>query len=178
MKLTEKTIFSETKFEGKIIKVKRDEVLMPDGSSSYREIVEHNGGVCIAPLTDNDTLIFVRQFRYAYGEEILELPAGKLEKCEDPKSAGIRELSEETGYTSRRVESLGVIYPTPGYCNEKIYLYLARDLEKFDQHLDDGEFLTLEEMSLEKALDMVMNGEIKDAKTQIIILKIAKILGM
>lgn len=178
MDLSEKTIASETIFEGKIIKVKRDTVLLPDGKSSFREVVEHNGGVCVVPLTKDNKLIFVRQFRYPYKEVVLELPAGKLERGEDPKSAGLRELSEETGYITKYLKSLGVLYPTPGYCGEKIYMYLADKLEKNEQHLDEDEFLSVEEIELEKAVEMVMSGEIKDAKTQVMILKIARLLGI
>ncbi len=178
MELTEKTLRSNTVFEGKVINVKTLTVLLPDGKEGYREIVEHNGGVCIAPLTDDNKMIFVRQFRSPYQEETLEIPAGKLEKGEDPSSAGIRELKEETGCTAGKYEYLGIIYPTPGYCGEKLYLYLARDLTRSTQDLDDDEFLNVEEIEIEKALEMVMNGEIKDSKTQIAVLKAARMLGI
>ncbi len=176
--LYEKTLNSVTLFDGKIIKVKRDDVLLPNGNTSFREVVEHNGGVCVAPLTKDNKLIFVRQFRYPYKEVILELPAGKLEKGEDPKTAGLRELFEETGYVAENLKDLGILYPTPGYCGEKIYMYLADELEKSEQHLDADEFLSVEEIPVEKALEMVMSGEIKDSKTQVMILKIARILGI
>ncbi len=176
--LCEKTISTTTVFDGKIIKVKRDDVLLPNGNKAFREVVEHNGGVCIAPLTKDNKLVFVRQFRYPYKEVILELPAGKLEKGEDPKSAGLRELSEETGYTAKEIKDLGILYPTPGYCGEKIYIFFAPSLEKGEQHLDTDEFLALEEIPLDKALEMVMSGEIRDAKTQVAVLKIARILGI
>ena len=114
MKLTEKTLNSNTVFEGKVINVKTLSVLLPNGCEGYREIVEHNGGVCVAPLTEDNKLIFVRQFRAPYQEETLEIPAGKLEKGEDHREAWIRELREETGCTAGKHEYLGIIYPTPG----------------------------------------------------------------
>lgn len=178
MELTEKTLRSETIFEGKVITVKKLSVLLPDGKEGYREIVEHNGGVCIAPLTEDNKLIFVRQFRAPYQEETLEIPAGKLEKGEDHSVAWIRELKEETGCTAGKYEYLGITYPTPGYCGEKLYLYLAKELTKSSQDLDDDEFLNVEEIEIEKALEMVMSGEIKDSKTQIAVLKVARILGI
>ncbi|MBR3714452.1 MAG: NUDIX hydrolase [Clostridia bacterium] len=178
MELTEKTLHSETIFEGKVITVKKLSVRLPDGKEGYREIVEHNGGVCIAPLTEDNKLIFVRQFRAPYQEETLEIPAGKLEKGEDHSEAWKRELKEETGCTARKYEYLGITYPTPGYCGEKLYLYLAKELTKSSQDLDDDEFLNVEEIEIEKALEMVMSGEIKDSKTQIAVLKVARILGI
>ena len=176
--LYEKTVDTTEIFSGKIIKVKRDDVLLSDGSKAFREVVEHSGGVCVVPITDEGNIVLVRQFRYPYKEVIYEIPAGKLEKGEDPEKAALRELSEETGYVTESVEDLGVLYPTPAYCGEKIYTYLARNMHKEDQHLDSGEFLFGEEMPLEKAVNMVISGEIKDAKTQIAILKIARKLGI
>lgn len=176
--LYEKTLGTTEIFDGRIIKVKRDDVLLSDGTEAFREVIEHSGGVCVAPLTEDNKLVFVRQFRYPYGEVIYELPAGKLEKGEDPKSAGLRELSEETGYLTDTLTELGILYPTPAYCGEKIYMYFARDMKKADQHLDSGEFLFVEEIPLEKAVEMVMRGEINDAKTQVMVLKIARILGI
>jgi ADP-ribose pyrophosphatase len=178
METIEKTLSSNTIFEGKVIKVKTLSVLLPNGNEGYREIVEHNGGVCVLPLTSDNKIIFVRQFRCPYQEEILEIPAGKLEKGEDHAEAWKRELKEETGCSAGNYEYLGIIYPTPGYCGEKLYLYFARDLVRSSQNLDEDEFLNVEEIEIEKALDMVMSGEIKDSKTQIAILKVARILGI
>ncbi|MBQ8743418.1 MAG: NUDIX hydrolase [Clostridia bacterium] len=178
MELFEKTLSSNTVFDGKIIRVRKDKVLLPNGDTSFREVVDHNGGVCVAPLTDEEKLIFVRQFRYPYKEIVTELPAGKLEKGEDPHAAGLRELSEETGYIAERLKPLGILYPTPGYCGEKIYLYLAENMKKGEQRLDEDEFLSVEEIPLPSAVDMVMNGEITDSKTQVLVLKIARILGV
>ena len=173
MNLTEKQLEKNYIYNGRILNLRRDVVLLPNGKTAYREIVEHNGGVCIAPLTDNDELIFVRQFRYPYMEEVLELPAGKRDSLdEDPKECGIRELKEETGACAKKVIPLGELYPTPGYCEEIIWLYLATGLTYGSQDPDEDEFLELEKIPLEKAVEMVISGEIKDAKTQATILKI------
>ena len=136
-----------------------DEALMPDGTTASREVVEHNGGVCVAPLTDDGELIFVRQFRYPYSEVLLELPAGKLE------------LKEETGATARSYISLGNLYPSPGYCGEIIHMYLAKGLTFGEQHLDKDEFLEVVKIPLQKAFEMVMNNQITDSKTQVGIVK-------
>ncbi len=175
MEFFEKTLSEKLIFDGKIIKVHVDEIELPDGSKSMREVVEHSGGVCVAPYTEEGNLIFVRQFRYPYKRELLELPAGKLEKGEDPLEAGIRELEEECGVVADKIIPLGTVYPTVAYCSEIIYTYCAVGLRKTAQHLDEGEFLALEEISLEKAEKMVMDGEISDSKTVAMVLKIANL---
>ncbi len=177
MNLEEKTLTTELVFNGKIFRVKRLTVELPNKNTAMREIVEHNGGVCVLPLTDDNKVIFVRQFRCPYGENLLEIPAGKLEKGENHFDAGKRELLEETGCKAKDFSFLGELYPTPGYCGEKIYMYFAKNLTKESQHLDDDEFLNVEEIPLDSALDMVMNGEIKDSKTQAALLKVARIIG-
>lgn len=173
MKLTEKTIDKKYIYEGKIINVRVDNAQLENGKITKRELVEHPGGVSIAALTSENEMLFVRQFRYPYGSVILEAPAGKLEKGEDPFAAGIRELKEETGVVGTNYQSLGNLYPTPGYCNEIIYLYACRISEYGEKQLDEGEFLEVERIPLEKAVKMVMNNEISDAKTQVLILKTA-----
>ncbi|MFI3141715.1 MAG: NUDIX hydrolase [Clostridia bacterium] len=175
MEFFEKTLSEKLIFDGKIIKVHVDEIELPDGSKSMREVVEHSGGVCVAPYTEEGNLIFVRQFRYPYKRELLELPAGKLEKGEDPLEAGIRELEEECGVVADKIISLGTVYPTVAYCSEIIYTYCAVGLTKTAQRLDEGEFLAIEEISLEKAEKMVMDGEISDSKTVAMVLKIANL---
>lgn len=174
MKLFEKTVEKNYVYEGRIINVRKDKAEHPDGTPCTREVVEHNGGVCVAPLTDNGELIFVRQFRYPYGEVVLELPAGKLEKGEDDGDAGMRELEEETGHIAREYHKLGVFYPTPGYCGEVIHLYAAWKLVETEAHPDEGEFLEVEKIPLEEAVDMVMRGEIPDGKTQTLIMRVAE----
>lgn len=173
--MTEKTLNEKNIFDGRIIRVHVDDIELPDGSKSQREVVEHSGGVCVAALTENDELFFVRQYRYPFKRELLELPAGKLEKGEDPLKAGLRELSEECGVEADKVLSMGTIYPTVAYCSEIIYLFAATGLHSTKQHLDDGEFLSVEKIPLKQAEDMVMNGEISDAKTVALILKVAKL---
>jgi ADP-ribose pyrophosphatase len=172
MDLTEKQISFEYKFKGKIVNLRVDDALLPNGTTAKREIVEHNGGVCVAPLDDEYNLYFVKQFRYPYMEIVTELPAGKLEKGEDPFEAGKRELKEETGATAQKYVDLGKLYPTPGYCGEIIHMYLATELEFGEQNPDEDEFLEVYKIPLAKAVEMVMNGEIRDSKTQTMILKI------
>ncbi len=170
--LNETTAKKHMVYEGKIINVRNDEAILPNGKPCRREVVEHPGGVCVAALTDDNELLFVRQFRYPYGEVLLELPAGKLERGEPPLPAGQRELAEETGATAAYYESLGQFYPTPGYCGEVIYLYFAGGLTFAAQNLDEDEFLQCERIPLEKAVELVLSNEIKDGKTQAAVLKV------
>lgn len=172
MNLTEKQIKAEYKFKGKIINLRVDDALLPDGTVAKREIVEHNGGVCVAPMDDEENLYFVKQFRYPYMETVTELPAGKLEKGENPLEAGKRELQEETGAVATKIVSLGKLYPTPGYCGEIIHIYLATGLSFGAQNPDEDEFLEVCKIPLKKAVEMVLNGELPDSKTQTAILKI------
>lgn len=172
MNLIEKQISSDYKFKGRIINLRVDEALLPNGKTASREVIEHPGGVCIAALTDNDELYMVRQFRYPYSEVVLELPAGKREWGEEPEPCGRRELTEETGMTAENFKFLGELYPSPGYVGEIIYLYLATKLKSGEMNPDEDEFLECEKIPLNKLVDMVLSGEIKDAKTQTLILKI------
>lgn len=173
MNLTEKQLEKNYIYKGRILNLRNDTALLPNGKTANREIVEHNGGVCVAALTDENELIFVKQFRYPYMEEILELPAGKRDsKDEDPLACGIRELREETGATAEKIIPLGELYPTPGYCEEIIWLYLATGLSYGKQDTDEDEFLSVYKIPLKKAVKMVMSGEIKDAKTQTLVLKV------
>ena len=176
MELFEKTVEKNYIYEGRIINVRRDKAELPDGKPCTREVVEHNGGVCVAPLTNEMELIFVRQFRYPYMEVVLELPAGKLEKGEDPFEAGKRELEEETGNVGGKFYDLGKFYPTPGYCGEIIYLYAASELKATQMNLDEDEYLEVEKIPLEKAVDMVLAGEIPDGKTQTLIMRVAEMV--
>ena len=178
MELTEKTLNEEYINKGRIIKVRRDEVELPNGHKSMREVVEHSGGVCVLPLTDRDEVIFVRQFRYPYKEVILEIPAGKRDHGEEsPLECGKRELAEETGAKADKYTSLGELYPSPGYCGEVIYMFLATGLTFGDTNPDEDEFLNVEKIPFDKALDMVLSDEIKDSKTQCALMKAAILLG-
>lgn len=172
MDLFEKQLSSEYFFKGKIINMRRDVALLPDGNEAFREVVEHPGGVCVAALTDNDEVLFVRQFRYPYSQEVLEIPAGKRDRGEEPIVCGKRELVEETGATASNFFSLGTLYPTPGYTDEVIFMYGATGLSFGEAKPDEDEFLTLEKIPLERAVEMVMDGSLPDAKTQTCILKL------
>lgn len=173
MNLEEKQLTSEYIYNGKIIKLRRDTALLPNGKTSAREVVEHNGGVCVAALTDNDEVLFVKQFRYPYMEIVTEIPAGKRDGTdEDPLACGMRELKEETGAEAERFIPLGRLYPSPGYCGEVIWMFAATGLSYGEQHPDDDEFLSVEKIPLEKAVQMILSGEITDAKTQAAVLKL------
>lgn len=171
MHLEEKTLSSELKFDGKIVKLFVDKAELENGEVVTREMVKHPGGVCVVPLDKDDNVLMVRQFRYPPHKVLLEIPAGKLEYGENPEECGLRELREETGCTCDEFTFLGSIIPTPAYDNEIIYMYLARGLHDGAQKLDDDEFLDVEKIPLEKAVEMIMNNEIEDAKTQIALLK-------
>ena len=173
MNLTETPLQQTVIYDGKIIRVRVDDARLPSGAIAKREVVDHPGGVCVAALTDQEELLFVRQFRYPYGEVIPEIPAGKLEPGEDPLPAGKRELQEETGATAAHYESLGQLYPSPGYCGEIIHMYMATGLSFGEMSPDEDEFLEVERVALDKAVDMVLSGDIKDAKTQAAVLKVA-----
>ena len=177
MELTEKTLSSEKIFDGRILHVRRDTVLLPNGHQSTREVVDHPGGVCVLALDDQERVLVVSQFRYPYGEVLRELPAGKLEYGEDPAQAAIRELREETGAVAGTFQPLGELYPSPGYCGEIIRMYLARDLSFGDTDPDEDEFLGLERAPFSQLVEQVMSGEIKDAKTIAAVLKV-KLLGL
>ncbi len=173
MNLEEKQLSKEYIYEGKIINVRKDEALLPDGRTALREVVEHPGGVCVAALTEQNEILMVRQFRYPYGEIVLEIPAGKRDsRDEEPLECGKRELREETGAVAEKIFSLGTLYPTPGYCGEIIWLYGATGISFGETDPDDDEFLTVEKIPLERAVEMIMSGEIKDAKTQTAVLKL------
>lgn len=175
MDLRETSLSADYRYEGKIINLRVDEARLPDGSVASREVVEHPGGVGIIALTDEGEVLLVQQYRYPYGEVTTEIPAGKRDRGEDPLTTGKRELAEETGASADNFTPLGVLYPTPGYCNEVIYLYLATELHFAEQHPDEDEFLDVLRLPLDTLVDKVMAGEIPDAKTQIAALKAWKL---
>lgn len=175
MHLKEEKIRETLIYDGRIIKVTRDDVRLEDGSTSIREVVHHSGGVCAAPLTADGELIFVRQYRYPFQRALLEFPAGKREEGEEPINGVKRELMEEVGAKAGKWISLGEIYPTVAYDTEVIYLYLAMDLDFFNATPDEGEFIDVEKYSFDDALKMVMDNEIRDAKTVAMILKIKQL---
>ncbi|MDR0903325.1 MAG: NUDIX hydrolase [Ruminococcus sp.] len=168
----EETISSELIYKGKIIEVRVEQAKLFDREVT-RELVLHNGGVCVAAFTDDDEIILVKQFRYPFKEGLIELPAGKLEKNEDHYSAGLRELAEEVGATPDIYEYLGVLYPSVAYLYEKIHIYYAKSLHFGETHFDDDEYIEVLKVPFEEAVEMVLNNEIKDAKTAAGILMIA-----
>ena len=178
MELWEKTLSSQTVFEGEIVTVKVDKALLLNGAEASREVVEHNGGVCILALCEDGTVPMVRQFRYPLGDVLLELPAGKLERGEDPRAAAIRELGEEVGLEPDEVIELGFIYVSPGFCTEKLHMYLARELKSVPVHPDEDEFLDIVHLPFDVLVERVMSGEITDGKTVATTLKTKTLLGL
>ncbi len=152
-------------YNGRVLTMHVDDVLLCDDQKANRECVDHPGGVAVIGVTDDDMVVLVRQFRYPYKETIYEIPAGKLEKGEDPFEAGKREFKEETGGVAEEYISLGEIYPSPGYTNEIIRLYAAKNITFEEQNLDDDEFLQVCQISFDELIRRIMSGEIKDAKT-------------
>lgn len=166
MEFEEKTLSGEYIYKGKVLNLKKDLVELPDKTTSYREIVEHGGGAAVLCVSDGKVLM-VKQFRYAYKEEIIEIPAGKIDKGETPEKAARRELEEEAGIVADEMTLISEIYPSPGYTNEKIYVYRAEGLKKGNPHTDKDEFLRAFWLPLKDAEKMCRNGEIKDSKTLI-----------
>ena len=157
---------SNVTHKGKIVTITVDKLRMPDGSEAYRETVVRGKNAAAVLAVDNDgSLIFVRQYRHAFKEMLLEIPAGVLEEGEDAEAGVLRELEEETGKKAETLEFLCEMYPTVGYCTEKITLFIATDLTEGQQKLDADEFLEIEEYTLDEAVDMIYKGEIKDGKT-------------
>ena len=168
---------SEEIFDGVILHVFKDTVALPNGRPATREVIRHVGAVGVIPVTEDGKVIIERQFRYPLNRIVTEIPAGKLDSfTEDRLSAAKRELEEETGYTAKEWVSMGDYYPTPAYCDERITLYLARGLEAGIRHLDEDEFLNFEAVPLTELVDDVMAGRITDGKTQVAILKAARLL--
>ncbi|MGM9970548.1 MAG: NUDIX hydrolase [Anaeroplasma sp.] len=165
MEMKEKKLSSDLIFEGKVVKIVKDKVMCPNGRESIREIVRHNGGAGVLCITNDNKILLIKQYRYAYDEIIYEIPAGKLEEGENPYNAAMRELEEETGNKASELIPLGSIYPTCGYSSEIIYLYLATNCEHTRQHFDDDEFIEVFYFTIDEVKKMIINGTIKDAKT-------------
>lgn len=177
--LTEVQTASQEIFDGVILHVFKDSVQLPNGNPATREVIRHVGAVGVIPVTDDGRVIIERQFRYPLNRVVTEIPAGKLDSfTENRLSAAKRELEEETGYTAKEWISMGDYFPTPAYCDERITLYLARGLEQGKRHLDEDEFLNFEAVPLSDLLLDVMEGRITDGKTQVAVLKAARILGL
>lgn len=173
----EKQKSSRLIFDGTVLHVYRDEIYLPNGKEGYREFCRHNGAVCVVPVTDEGEVILVRQYRYAVGQMMLEIPAGKLDTPdEDPTSAALRELREETGATCRSLTYMGVYFPSPAILTEKIHVYLAEGLEFGENDLDDDEFLEVLRIPMDKLVDMIVKGEVPDGKTQMAVLRAEKMI--
>ena len=171
MEHIEKRIDGEIKYTGVIVNIRLDNAEIENGRIVKREVVEHPGGVAIVPVDENGNVLLVRQFRYPFMRELIEIPAGKLEPGEDPFECAKRELSEETGCTAGKYVYLGPMYSSPGFCEETLHVYLALDLTYGKMHLDEDEFLSVERVPMSKIVEMIMNNDIPDAKTVFGVLK-------
>jgi ADP-ribose pyrophosphatase len=170
---TEKTTQEHLLYEGRVVRVYELQVELHTGETARREVVRHNGGACILAIDDQKNAYLVRQYRKAIEKHTLEIAAGKLEPGEDPLVCATRELLEETGICASQIESLGWIYPTPGYCDEKLYLYLATGLSHGESSPDPDEYLECVKVPLAQCLEKIESGEINDAKTVIALLRTA-----
>lgn len=176
--LVEKTLRREEKFAGKILSVHVDEVLLPNGNTSTREVVEHVDGVAVLPLDGENNVLTVTQYRYVLGRTLLEIPAGKLDPGEEPETGALRELREETGAVPEIFSPLGRILPAPGCYTETLHLYLARGLRMEEQCLDPDEFLNVERIPFDEMVRRCLDGEIEDAKTVAAVLMAKVKLGL
>ena len=178
MELTERRVSSKTIFEGRIIKVTLDQAELPNGKLAAREVVEHPGGVAVLALEEDNTTYLVKQFRYPIQQQLLELPAGKLDGPEDHLLAAKRELSEETGLEAEEWTYMGSILASPGFCTERLHMYLARKLSHKKQHLDEDEFLNVVPLPFDALVRQVMDGSQDDAKTVAAVLKAKTLLEL
>ena len=176
--LTERTVSREDLFTGKVVSLHVDKVELPNGDIATREVVEHVDGVAVLPLDENNCVYTVTQYRYVFHTPLLEIPAGKLDPGEDPRSGALRELREETGAVPESLESLGSIVLSPGCFGETLHLYLARGLRMEEQHLDEDEFLNVDRIPFEELYSRCLSGEITDAKTVVSVLKTKLLLGL
>lgn len=165
-------------FKGRVLRLVKDDITLPNGRKSVREVIRHKGAVCVVPVTDKGEVVIVKQYRYPFDEVLVEIPAGKLDTVDEiPLEAAKRELHEETGAVADSIKYLGAYYGSPAILDEKIYMYLAEGLHFGEQELDDDEFVETERIPLEKLCTMIMNGEVPDGKTQAAVLRAAVILG-
>ena len=173
MELFEKTLESELVFDGAVCHLYKDKVELPDGSTSMREYIKHLGAVCVIPITDEGEVILEKQYRYSVGRVMIEIPAGKLDYAgEDFLSAAERELREETGAVAAEMIDMGDYFGSPAIMGEHIRMYMAKGLTFGECELDEGEFLEVERIPLEKAVEMVLSNELRDGKTQAAVLKV------
>lgn len=175
MSFNEKTISSEIKYKGKILNLRIDTVESVNGEST-REIVEHSGGAVVLPLLPNKNVVMIRQFRKPIERDVLEIPAGKIEQGESPEETAFKELREETGYKANNMTLLTKMYPSVGYSEELLYIYLATDLEPGETDFDENEDIDTYSYHIDDLYEMVMEGKIQDAKTQVAILMTVELL--
>lgn len=177
MNQEEKTVKKNLIYDGKILQLYNDEIVTPGGKTAYREYVNHHGGASVLAVDDEENIYLVEQYRYAYKQLLLEIPAGKLEKDEDPMECAIRELKEEIGAECKEMKLMELVYPTPGYTNEPLHIFLAKGLTFGETHWDEDEYLNIKKIPFSKALEMVKSGEIKDGKSVVAILRYAVFKG-
>lgn len=178
MDLTEKMLSREERYNGPLFSVHSDKVLLPNGDTSNREVIEHVDGAAVLPLDEQNNVLVVTQYRYVLGRTLLEIPAGKLDPGEDPATGALRELREETGAEPEIFLPLGRILPAPGCYTETLHLFLARGLRMGEQALDPNEFLNVERIPFDEMVHRCLNGEIEDAKTVVAVLKAKLQLGL
>ena len=176
MDLTERKLDHAVVYEGHLVRVEFDHVLVPNGRESQREVVRHPGGVAVVPLDGDGGVVTVTQYRYPIGRTLLEIPAGKREGDEDPRLCALRELEEETGLIPGKLTDLGSVFPSPGYCDEELHLYLAQELRQGQAHPDPDEILCLRRIPLDEMVDMILRNELRDAKTVAAVLKTSLLL--
>lgn len=172
----EKTMKTEKIYEGKILTLRVDTVELPDKKYTKREIVEHPGAVAILALTDDKEVVLVKQFRKAVEQELLEVPAGKLEAGEEPEICAVRELKEETGFTAEKMEYIFQYHTSPGFSNEKIHLFFATGLKEGMAQPENDEYIDIEKIKIDELIYMIREGKIKDGKTVIAILTVYNII--
>lgn len=176
MKLTEETVSSTPIYDGAIIKVKKDIVMLENGQTATREVVVHGGAVCVVPVTEDHMVYMVKQYRYPFQRVMIEVPAGKIDQGEDPLTAAHRELEEEIGMKADEMIDIGEFYPSCAFLTEVIHMYIAKGLTPSKQKLDEDEFLNIEKIPLTQLCDRILKDEIKDGKTIASILKAEKLL--
>ncbi|HPE15905.1 MAG TPA: NUDIX hydrolase [Oscillospiraceae bacterium] len=176
MDLTERRLDHAVVYEGHLVRVEFDHVLVPNGRTSQREVVRHPGGVAVVPLDEDGNVVTVTQYRYPIAGTLLEIPAGKREEDEEPRLCALRELEEETGLIPGKLTDLGSIFPSPGYCDEELHLYLAQELTQGKAHPDPDEILRLRRIPLRELVDMALRNELRDAKTVAAVLKTSLLL--
>ena len=178
MNFEEKTKSENLVFDGKVLHVYCDDIIQPDGKEAKREYAKHLGAVCVVPVTDEGEIVCVRQYRYAIGRPMLEIPAGKLDFVgEDPEGAALRELREETGAVCKSLRFIGKYLGSPALLDENIWMYLAEGLEFGENDLDDDEFLNVERIPVDELVKRICSGEIEDGKTQAAVLKAALLIN-